>query len=372
MARKRLREGFTTGTAATAAAKAALLALLGRGRHRSVEVPLPREGRLTIPVDRISLRGEEADAEVVKDGGDDPDATHRARIRAVVRLGPREHPARVLIDGGTGVGRVTRAGLPVPVGEAAINPAPRLQIEAGIREALKEAGAEGEVRVLIEVEDGERIARKTLNPRLGIVGGISILGTRGTVKPFSNKAYRDTIAMSLNVARSQGLREVALATGGKSERLLKELQPGLPDTARIQVADFFAFSLREAVKHGMASVHVACFFGKLVKMAQGHPYTHARRSRIDFSDLAAWCGDAGLDPKRIDAVSHANTSREALDVIRQDPASGAVMEEVLKRATCAARAFLGPGPRLAYYLFDFDESLLGTCSDEPVIEGEPP
>ena len=178
--------------------------------------------------------------------------------------------------------------------------------------------------------------------------------------------------MSLDVARSQGLREVALATGGKSERLLKELRPGLPDTARIQVADFFAFSLREAVKHGMESVHVACFFGKLVKMAQGHPYTHARRSRIDFSDLAAWCENAGLDPERLSVVSRANTSREALGVIRQDPASGAVMEEVLKRAAGAARAFLGPGPRLAYYLFDFDESLLGTWSDEPVTEEKRP
>ncbi len=372
MARQRLREGFTTGTAATAAAKAALMVLLGKTPPVSVDVPLPREGRLVVPVDTAVLCDDGSRAEVVKDGGDDPDVTHRARIRALVRHLPAMTPTRIVIDGGSGVGRVTRPGLPVPVGEAAINPAPRLQIEAGVRECMEKAGVTGEVRVLIEVEDGERIARKTLNPRLGIVGGISILGTRGTVKPFSNKAYRDTITLSMDVALSQGIRRLALATGGKSERLLRELRPDLPDTARIQVADFFAFSLRAAAKRRMASVLYACFFGKLVKMAQGYPYTHARKSQTDFDRLAAWCSRAGLDPDRTQAVARANTSRHALELIREAPEATAVIESLLTRAVTSARAFLGPDPEFELFLFDFDERLLASRLDGPAALGGPP
>lgn len=360
MARNRLREGFTTGTAATAAAMAGLQLLLLDRRDRAVEVPLPREGRLTVPVEQAVLRGREADALVIKDGGDDPDVTHRARIHALVRFRPGPAPTRVVLRGGSGVGRVTRPGLPVPVGAPAINPAPRDQIEAGVREVLEEAGTTGEVVVVLEVEDGARLARKTLNPRLGIVGGISILGTRGTVKPFSNQAYRDTITVSMDVACNQGLATLALATGGKSERLLQGILPDLPDAARVQVGDFFGFSLEEAARRGFRSVHYACFFGKLVKMAQGHPCTHARKGRIDFDDLAAWCEVCGVDAAVLGAVRRANTSREALGVLQDDPAAPRLLEFVLDRAAGVARRFLGPDAKLALYLFDFDERLLMT------------
>jgi cobalt-precorrin-5B (C1)-methyltransferase len=372
MARNRLREGFTTGTAATAAAKGALERLItGRGPNE-VDVPLPREGRLVIPLESTTLMNDAAEAVVIKDGGDDPDATHRARIRAIVRLLPNGGPVRVTIRGGAGVGRVTRPGLPVPVGEPAINPAPRRQIEAGVREVLARAGREGEVVVTIEVEDGERIARRTLNPRLGIQGGISILGTRGTVKPFSNQAYRDTITMSMDVARSAGLETVALATGGKSERLLREFRPDLPAPACIQVADFFAFSLEEASARGFETVLYTCFFGKLVKMAQGHPYTHARKSRIDFQELASWCASAGMDPERVLAVSRANTSREALEVIREAPEANRLLENAVARAVATARRFLSGDVALVYHLFDFDESLLTTRGHPPTGRKEMP
>ncbi len=360
MARNRLREGFTTGTAATAAAMAGLRLLLLDRRDREVEVPLPREGRLTVPVVQAVLRGREADALVIKDGGDDPDVTHKARIHALVRFRPGLDPARVTLRGGAGVGRVTRAGLPVPVGAPAINPSPRAQIQAGVREVLEEAGASGEVVVTLEVENGARLAQKTLNPRLGIVGGISILGTRGTVKPFSNQAYRDTITVSMDVARNQGLAALSLATGGKSERLLRGIVPDLPDAARVQVGDFFAFSLEEAARRGFRSVHYACFFGKLVKMAQGHPCTHARKGRIDFHDLASWCEACGVDAAVVRLVRRANTSREALETLRSDPAAPRLLESVLDRAAGLARRFLGPDVKLALYLFDFDERLLMT------------
>lgn len=324
---------------------------------------------MLIPVAGVSLRKDRAEALVVKDGGDDPDVTHRAGIRATVHRLHARGTSRVVIRGGTGVGRVTRPGLPVPVGQAAINPAPLRQIEAAIREVLDETGTGGEILVTIEVDDGERIALKTLNPRLGIVGGISILGTRGTVKPFSNKAYKDTITMSLDVARAQGLSSVALATGGKSERLLRELRPDLPEPAWIQVADFFAFSLKQASMRGFESILYACFFGKLIKMAQGHPYTHARKSRIDFSVLASWCDLTGLGREIVQAVGLANTSREALEIIREDKAAPLLLEQALARAADMAGRVVGPGIEVAFYLFDFDETLLATGRNSPLVNG---
>lgn len=338
--------------------------MLIQGRSiSSIDVPLPREGRLLVPLAHVVTRGDRAEALVIKDGGDDPDVTHRARIRAIVHRVITAGQTRVVIRGGSGVGRVTKPGLPVPVGEAAINPAPRRQIEAAILEALEETGEHGEIVVTIEVDDGESIALKTLNPRLGILGGISILGTRGTVKPFSNKAYKDTITMSLDVARAQGLSRVALATGGKSERLLRDLRPELPDPSWIQVGDFFAFSLREASKRGFASILYACFFGKLIKMAQGHHYTHARKSRIDFEVLSSWCASTGLGREVVQAVSTANTSREALEYIRREKAAARLLQYALAQALDSARRVVGSGTELGFYLFDFDDSLLATRSE---------
>jgi cobalt-precorrin-5B (C1)-methyltransferase len=249
------------------------------------------------------------------------------------------------------------------VGEPAINPVPRSQIEAAVREALLDTNLEGTVHVVIHVEKGAEIARKTLNPRLGILGGISILGTRGTVKPFSNKAYRDTILSCLDVARGEGRAAIAFTTGGKSEAFLRKALPTLADLAVIQVADFFAFSLRAAVKRGFRDISYACFFGKLVKMAQGHAYTHASRSTIDFSLLAAWGGDSGLGDSAKRAIQQANTAREAREIIRASKRGTKVFKDIVKRAVVTARRFSGPHPHLSLYLFDFDGELLSRQQD---------
>jgi cobalt-precorrin-5B (C1)-methyltransferase len=226
-------------------------------------------------------------------------------------------------------------------------------------EGLKEAGVRAAVSVTVEVLNGEKIAKKTLNPRLGIIGGISILGTRGTVKPFSNKAYRDTINMSLDVASAQGLNAVALTTGGRSERFLKEHRPDVPEVAFVQVADFFAFSIQEAVKRGFDHILYSCFFGKLVKMAQGHPYTHARKSHIDFGLLASWCLSLGMGPEKAHHIENANTAREALSIIQED-GRGEVIRHIVERALISARGFAGVRPDIRYYVFDFDGGLLAT------------
>ena len=368
MARKRLREGFTTGSAATAGAKAALLFLSGKKRLNKVNIPLPVGGRLSVPVAQIERIGQGARVTIIKDAGDDPDVTHKAKIRATVNFVQSKAGEDIIIKGGKGVGKVTRPGLPIPVGEPAINPAPRRQIREAVREGLTESGLRGTVSVTIDVVNGEKIAKKTLNPRLGIVGGISILGTRGTVKPFSNKAYRETITASMDVAKAGGLNVIALSTGGKSEGFLKRQHPELSEVAFIQVADFFSFSLQEAVKRGFQDIFYACFFGKIIKMAQGHPYTHAKDSRIDFDLLAQWCGSLGMDEEKTRIIMKANTGREARGVIRGDVNGEIIFNDIVKKAILSARTFAGPLPNITYYLFDFDGELLATQRDEGTNE----
>jgi cobalt-precorrin-5B (C1)-methyltransferase len=358
MSRSRLRAGFTTGSAAAAAAKAALLAYAGRSVPDRMDIPLPPGGRLSVPVAGARRDEEGARACVVKDGGDDPDATHGARIS--VRVNPLDEtaPAGIVLEGGVGVGRVTKPGLPVEVGEAAINPAPREQIAAASLEAMREAGLSGSFRLRIEVEQGERIARKTMNPRLGIVGGVSILGTRGTVQPFSSASYTGTITSALDVALAAGCETAGLCTGGRSERFLRAVCGSLPDETFVLTADYFAFSLREAAARGFRDIRLGCFFGKLVKMGQGHAYTHARSARLDFPRLARWCAESGISRDRVRLVRGANTAREALEIMREDPRCSAAVSAVAERALASARYFAGPAPGLGCYLFDFDGALL--------------
>lgn len=371
-----LREGFTTGTAAAAAAKAAAILLLTGKAVPDVEVPLPAGGRLRVSVAACAREGAGARATVVKDGGDDPDATHGAAIECLVRLdadGPR---GSVAIAGGRGVGLVTRPGLPVPPGEPAINPAPRRQIETAVREALASAacaegaggpdpsghaaGADftGEVSVLVEVPDGEAIARRTLNPRLGILGGISILGTRGTVRPYSHEAWAATVSQGLDVARAAGLGEICCSTGGRSERLLMALRPDLPELAFIQAADHFAHAMAEAGRKGFGRATWGVFFGKLVKQAQGIGQTHARHARADMRALADLCADLGADAGRAAAVTAANTALHAMEILEPDPALPAILSELCRRAARQAREFAGTDMEVRHVLFSLDGRLL--------------
>ena len=358
MAGKPLRYGFTTGSAAAAGAKAGVLCLSGQTSVMEINIPLPPGGRLTIPIAETVVNGTGCVVTVVKDGGDDPDATHRIKIKSIVRLLFEGDSPQVTILGGDGVGKVTRPGLSVAVGESAINPSPLRQIRDAVLEGLKETGLKCSVSVTIEAVNGEKIAGKTLNPRLGIVGGISILGTRGTVKPFSNKAYKDTITLSMDIMKVAGGATIALTTGGRSERFLKEKIPSLPDIAFVQVADFFSFSLKEAAGKGFTDILYTCFFGKLVKMAQGFPYTHARKCEIDFDVLAQWCRSHGMKEAPAGNVAGANTAREALGIIRDDAHGEDMINEIMNRALQSARGFAGPLPDITYFLFDFEGGLL--------------
>ncbi|MUM77713.1 cobalamin biosynthesis protein CbiD [Pseudodesulfovibrio sp. F-1] len=350
----RLRTGRTTGTCATAAAMAAVVFLRTGKLPDCVAVPLPPGGHLDVPVARCEPEGHAVRVTVIKDGGDDPDVTHGCDIQALVEVAPdRSRHMTVEIEGGIGVGVATLPGLPVAVGRPAINPEPLRQIETGVRTA---AGPDfvGRIRVIIEVPDGERLAEKTMNPRLGIRGGISILGTQGVVKPYSHDSWKATVAEGLDVARALGLDHAVFTTGRRSERLYLEANPDTQPTAMIQAADFFAFSMAAATQRGFVRVTWALFFGKLVKQAQGLAYTHARSHPVDFALLAAHCAQAGCAPALLPAIREANTARQALDLLRPDPALPALLARLTATAAQAARTFGGNLCAVDHALFDYN------------------
>ncbi len=396
-----LREGFTTGTAAAAAARAAVRLLLALARDPEAvlpsplpleDTPLPGGGRLLVPLARLEIEpGPRAQtirvrAVVVKDGGDDPDATHGAEIHVLAEVmpGPSGLPAssgppgNLEILGGLGVGRVTLPGLPVPPGHPAINPAPMAQIRAAVAEIIAEKVAEAAarsgpasesapapgLRLTIEVPDGLAISRKTMNERLGILGGISILGTAGIVKPFSHDAWLASVTQALAIARASGLTQAVLTTGRRSERFFSAAFPDTPALGLIQAADFFSASMQAAARLGFTRVVWSLFFGKLVKQAQGFASTHAASARIDFSRLAVDCLAAGLPPQVAEAAATANTAMEVQTLAAPWPQAQALYRRLARTAMAQARAFAqeaadAPLPGgLGVALFDFDGALL--------------
>jgi cobalt-precorrin-5B (C1)-methyltransferase len=358
--RKELRQGFSTGTAAAAAAQGALYELLGRPCPKQVEVALPGGSSLSIPLHRHILIDGQGEAVVIKDAGDDPDITNKAEIGARVRLlESQETGEDFIILGGKGVGRVTKPGLAVAVGEPAINPVPQRMIRKALRQVLDEVCPGNPVRLAVEifVPRGEELAQHTLNLRLGIVGGISILGTTGLVKPFSHQAYRATIAASLRVAQAAGLKHVAFSTGGKSEGYLKVLLPELPEEAFVQMGDYVRFALQVAAHMRFSAITVAAFFGKALKIAQGFRHTHASRGLADLKELGRWTMDLTGDAVLGKAVAKSNTARQALELLAGGRA-GKVVAQVGEYMLTALRNYSGPGPKLTVMILDFDGSML--------------
>jgi cobalt-precorrin-5B (C1)-methyltransferase len=353
--RKELRQGFSTGTAAAAAAQGALRELLGLACPDRVEVGLPGGGSLTIPLLRHGCRGDQGEAVVVKDAGDDPDVTHGAEIG--VRVRRLDHSGVQDLIGwrsGEGVGRVTKPGLPVPVGEPAINPVPRRMIRQGLKQ-IWEGVCPGQpmgLEVEIFVPRGEELARHTLNPRLGILGGISILGTTGLVKPFSHAAYRATILAALRVARALGLTAAVFSTGGKSEGFLRSQLPQLPEEAFVQMGDYVRYALQAASALKFQEITAGAFFGKALKIAQGWGHTHASRGLADLAALGALTARHTGDARLARAVAQANTARQALEILSAARA-GQVVEEVGRGMLAALRDYAGPGPGLKAVILDF-------------------
>ena len=308
-----LRSGYTTGSCATATSLAAARLLLGGGVSSVAEIVLPKGQHVPMPLvfcrfvnGRDATQG--AEAGTVKDAGDDPDVTHGAVVFARVQLSSE---AGVRFHAGPGVGIVTRAGLPVPVGEPAINPMPRRMMTEHLVELGAEYGYAGGFDVTIGVEDGEALALKTMNPRLGIVGGLSILGTTGIVRPFSCSAYIASIHQGIDVARANGYRHVAACTGNASEDAMRE-RYGLPDIALIEMGDFVGAVLKYLRRAPIERLSLCGGFGKLSKLAAGHLDLHSRHSSIDLEQLAQWAAESGADAALQAQIRTANTSQQAL------------------------------------------------------------
>jgi cobalt-precorrin-5B (C1)-methyltransferase len=330
-----LRRGWTTGACATAATKAAYAALLGGEFPDPVSIVLPKGETPAFVLALEERGGGWARAGIVKDAGDDPDVTHGSLIVATVRRGAAG--SGVTFRAGGGVGTVTRAGLALAPGEPAINPVPRRMMVEVIAELATGHGEARDVEVEISVPDGEALALKTWNPRLGIVGGLSILGTTGIVHPFSCSAWIASIHQGIDVARAGGLRHVAGATGSTSEAAVKALY-GLPDEALIDMGDFVGGMLKYLRTHPVARVTVAGGFGKLTKMAQGAMDLHSGRSQVDFEWLAARVGELAGDEALGEQVRGANTAAEVEALARGRGVD--LAGEVARRAQAAGRQIL--------------------------------
>ncbi|MBV5316397.1 MAG: cobalt-precorrin-5B (C(1))-methyltransferase [Desulfobulbaceae bacterium] len=339
--KKTLRSGYTTGACAAAAAKAAVLCLLGRENPGSIEIPFPDGSRHSFALCRFGGNSPQlAMATVVKDAGDDPDVTNGAEIGAEVRWVAASTGERIVLVNGPGVGVVTKPGLPVAVGEPAINPVPRQMIRAAVAEALA-AGElnDAALEVKIFVRDGEVLAKKTLNQRLGVIGGISILGTTGIVKPVSAQAWTDTIEASMRVARAAGLTEVLLSTGRTSEAAVQR-KLHLPEEAQAMMGDYLLYALEAARRHGFAQIHLATMWAKLIKAALAVPQTHVRNGALETRQAADLLAQLGLDETTASTLRAANTAREIYERLKQLDRPDLVAA-VCRRAQAQAESWSG-------------------------------
>jgi len=330
-----LRFGWTTGTCATAATYAAYMAMVTGEFPQSVRIDTPsgKTAELGIHSGRVTSSGFMAG--VIKDAGDDPDVTHGAEIRATVS--PGETGEGVSFHGGEGIGMVTKSGLPVEVGQPAINPVPRQMMADIIANLSNELEGPPDVRITLSVPGGAELAAKTWNPRLGIVGGISILGTTGVVRPFSCSAWIASIHRGIDVARANGLAHVAGSTGATSEAaLLKRYD--LPEIALLDMGDFVGGMLKYLRRHPVPRLTIAGGFAKMVKLAQGHGDLHSARSQIDFSSLADTAAELGMDYA---AVAGANTALDVLGMAtpqQQKTLGGVIARNALRQARAIVRS----------------------------------
>ncbi|WP_400161926.1 cobalt-precorrin-5B (C(1))-methyltransferase [Brevibacillus sp. TJ4] len=350
---KPLRHGYTTGSCAAAATKAALTALIAQKPQQEATIRLPIGQDVTFRMESCTYDAQSAVAATIKDGGDDPDATHGALIVSSVEWS--SEPG-IVLDGGVGVGRVTKPGLPVPIGEAAINPVPRKMIREAAQAVLDQYGITRGVRIVISVPDGEEIAKKTLNGRLGIIGGISILGTRGIVVPFSTSAYKASVAQAINVAREAGCEHIVLSTGGRSETFGMGMYPDLPEEAFVEMGDFVGFAIKQCKSRQIKKVTLVGMMGKFSKVAQGVMMVHSKSAPVDFGFLAALAEEAGAEADLLEQIRTANTASQVGDLMADKPA---FFEKMCEHCCRAALNEAGGGIEIETAIITMKGSLLG-------------
>lgn len=351
---KRLRNGFTTGTCATAAAKAAILSIINQKKIESVTVNLPKNKEIVINIKKCKFSKGSAICSVIKDGGDDPDVTHGAEIISEITLTKKEKG--IIIEGGQGVGRVTKLGLGLEIGHAAINPVPKKMIRENLTVVGNEILQKSGIEVVISVPNGKELAKKTDNPRLGIMGGISILGTSGIVIPYSTASFAAAIRQNLDVAVAMDENEVVMTTGGRSEDFIKEMIK-LPEHCFVQMGDFSGYAIQQCLKKKIKKITIAGFIGKFAKIANGVKQTHVKGSKVDMkflSDVAVKCN---VDKNIMEKIRNANTARNVQEIVLDNGIEGffeKICSDVFKQMTHNIESQI----EMKVILFNFDGSVL--------------
>jgi len=356
----KLRTGFTTGTCATASSKAAALAIINQKTISSVDVLLPKRDRINIKINSCEFTKNNARCSVIKDGGDDPDVTHGAEI--FVDLSLTNNVGTVEIDGGNGVGRVTKPGLGLEIDSAAINPTPKKMILENVQEVAEEILKENGIKVLISVPKGKELATKTDNPRIGILNGISILGTSGIVIPYSTASFAAAIRQQIDVVSSMNDEEVVLTTGGRSEDFAREIIK-LPDHSFIQMGDFSGYTIQQCAKKSLKKAYVAGFIGKLAKMAAGVKQTHVKGGKVDMKFLSELAKRCNADSETIRKILGANTARNVQEIIMEDGVNG-FFDEITKEVCNQMRQHSEEKIPVEVILFDFDGKVLSRDKKE--------
>jgi cobalt-precorrin-5B (C1)-methyltransferase len=355
-----LRRGWTTGACATAATKAAFSALITGEFSSPVSIVLPKGEQPEFVLHHTENGVDYSTASIIKDAGDDPDVTHGAEISVTVRPGvPGDG---VVFKAGYGVGKVTKAGLALEIGEPAINPVPRQMMRAVVAEIAEKFKHSGDVVLTVSVAKGEALAKKTWNPRLGILGGISILGTTGIVIPYSCSAWIHSIHRGIDVARANGLQQVAGCTGSTSEKFVQNHYQ-LPDEAMLDMGDFAGGLLKYFRKNPLPKLTIGGGFGKLTKLAQGHLDLHSGRSQVDFSLLAELLKKLGANPQLCEQTKSANTANEVLKLAQK---SGLPLADVIAQQAClmVRKALRNTETQLNVLVINRQGELVGEAENE--------
>ena len=360
---KKLRLGYTTGSCAAAAAKAAAVMLLTGRRLETVALLTPKGIRLELEVREVETGPGYVSCAIAKDAGDDPDVTGGAFIFA--RVSRREEPG-IVIDGGPGVGRVTKPGLDQPVGAAAINSVPRRMIRENLEEACALADWSGGLEAVISVPEGERLAKKTFNPRLGIAGGISILGTTGIVEPMSDGALVSTIRAELSQRRAAGDRYVLLTPGNYGSEFIRD-GLGLDPALAVQTSNFIGDALDLCRELGFSGALLVGHVGKLVKLAGGMLNTHSRWGDCRMEILAAHAGAAGAPPERLGVLLECAACDDALRILREAGVYRETLERVTRRAAFHLSARAGEDLEVGTVLFSKVYGILGRTENAEAL-----
>ncbi len=352
---KKMRTGYTTGSCAAAAAKAAVCMLLSGEVIQQVRLMTPKGVELDLEVEQIERRQHGVRCAVRKDSGDDPDVTNGIYVYAEVR---KEPEPGIYIDGGEGIGRITKKGLEQPVGAAAINRVPRQMILEAVKEQSIRYGYQGGLSVIISAPEGKKLAAKTFNPRLGIENGISILGTSGIVEPMSEKALTDTIFLEMKMLKENGIDRCCVVPGNYGRDFLAE-QLGVDTDQAVKCSNYIGETIDAAVNLEMRSLLLIGHIGKLIKVAAGVMNTHSRQADCRMEVLAAYAAAEGASAECVQAILSCITTTEALELLKEKGILSGVMERVMERIEFHLCHRAGGSLQVEAIVFSTEDGILG-------------